>query len=1099
MDQSSIHEIFSKAAQEFAAHVALEQGHRVITYRELEDESNRLANFLISAGAAPHSIVAIMSRDAARVVTAILAILKARGAFAPFDPLMPDNRLRVMAEQITPRWFITDAEHLERLAEIVSGIDGRVKVVCADAYEPASEVSESVEVIRGYAGYTLTENPGVASEPDDMCSIFFTSGSTGTPKGIAGRLKGIAHFVLWEAGAVKAGPGTRVSQLASASFDAFLKDVFVPLSAGGTVCIPESREITRDAKALVDWCEARRVTVLHCVPSLFRSIINVGLTSANFPALRYVVLAGEPLLPIDVGRWVEAFGDRIQLINLYGPTETTLTKLFHFVSVADKDRRSVPIGKPIPGGAAVVIDAQGHACAPGEVGEILIRTPYRAHGYFNDPEKTAKVFVPNPFNDDPNDIVYRTGDYGRVLPDGNFEFVSRKDHQVKIRGVRIELNEIENVLRKHESVTDVAVIDRKDAIGNKYLCAYVVLNRDVEQAALRRHLARWLPDTMMPSALIRLSALPHTMNGKVDRTNLPAPGMDGSRAAPYVAPRTAIEEVIANVWASVLEVERVGVTDSFFDLGGHSLLATQVISRVRSALRVDVGVRQLFEGPTVAELATAVETALKSGAATPPRIERASRTGALPLSFAQQRLWFLDQLEPGNAFYNVPAAIRMNGRLNIGALGDALQEIVHRHETLRTSFRNVNGEPEQYIAATLEMPLEVTDLSSLTDAEREPRVADLVTEWACRPFDLERGPLVRAHLLRLGEEEHVLLFSMHHIVGDLWSIGVLVNEWATLYEAFSAGQPSPLEPLPVQYADYAIWQREWLSSDVLEAQLDYWRKQLADAPTVLNMATDGPRGNQTFAGARLPVSLPAQLSRELEALSRREGTTLYMTLLTAFGVTLRYQTRQNDILVGTPIAGRQQLELENLIGFFINTLVLRLNFAGDPSFRELLRRVRETALGAYAHQDLPFEKLVEKLRPERSLNHNPLFQVNFTLDQVPVRETRVAGVAMTPVEADKGMVQFDLVLHLANSPEGVVGALQYQTGLFAADTMKRFFEQFEHVLRAALARPEVKLSELCARLDELERERWADQHKEIADVGLRKLKGASRRAIAAEV
>jgi amino acid adenylation domain-containing protein len=1098
MDQSSIHQVFSKAAREYASHIALEQSDHAITYRELEDESNRLANFLISSGVSEHSIIAIMTRDAARVVTAILAILKTRCAFAPFDPLMPDNRLRVMAEQITPRWFITDAEHLERLAEIVSGFEDCVKVVCADGYE--RDASQTVEVVRGYAQYTRTENPAIESHPDDMCSIFFTSGSTGTPKGIAGRLKGIAHFVLWEAGAVGAGPGTRVSQLASPSFDAFLKDVFVPLCAGGTVCIPESREITQDARALVDWCEAARVSVLHCVPSLFRSIINVGLTSDNLPALRHVVLAGEPLLPIDVGRWFETFGDRIQLINLYGPTETTLTKLFHFVNVSDKDRRTVPIGKPIPGGAAVIIDAQGRACAPGEVGEILIRTPYRAHGYYNDPEKTARVFVPNPFNNDPNDIVYRTGDYGRVLADGNFEFVSRKDHQVKIRGVRIELTEIENVLRTHESVTDVAVIDREDAIGNKYLCAYVVLNRDVEQGVLRRHMARWLPDTMMPSALIRLSALPHTMNGKVDRTNLPAPGLDESRAgAPYVAPRTTIEEVIANIWAGVLAVERVGVTDSFFDLGGHSLLATQVISRVRSALRVDVGVRQLFEAPTVADLAVAVETALKNGAATPPRIERASRTGPLPLSFAQQRLWFLDQLESGSAFYNVPAAIRMSGRLNISALAEALQEIVRRHDTLRTSFRNVNGEPEQYVVPTLEVPLDVTDLSSLAESNRETRVAEYAKDWSCRPFDLERGPLVRAHLLRLGDEEHVLLFSMHHIVGDLWSIGVLVREWSTLYQAFAAGQPSPLEQLPVQYADYAVWQREWLRDEVLEAQLNYWREQLADAPTVLNLLTDGPRGNQTFEGARLPVSLPTELSLELETLSRREGATLFMTLLTAFGMTLRYQTRQNDILIGTPIANRQQLEVENLIGFFLNTLVLRLNFTGDPSFRDLLRRVRETALGAYAHQDLPFEKLVEKLRPERNLSHNPLFQVAFTLDQVPVRETTMAELTMTPVDADKGMVQFDLVLHLVNSPEGVVGTLQYQTALFATETMTRFREQFEHVLRAGVARPEVKLSELCAGLDELERNHRADQHKEIADFGLRKLKGARRHAIAAEV
>jgi Condensation domain len=421
---------------------------------------------------------------------------------------------------------------------------------------------------------------------------------------------------------------------------------------------------------------------------------------------------------------------------------------------------------------------------------------------------------------------------------------------------------------------------------------------------------------------------------------------------------------------------------------------------------------------------------------------------------------------------------------------------VRRHETLRTSFRNVNGEPTQFVAPTLELPLDVSDLSTLAEHPRETSVAGYASEWASLPFDLERGPLVRVRLLRLGEEEHILLFSMHHIVGDLWSMGVLVREWATLYKAFSAGRPSPLEELPVQYVDYAIWQRQWLRGEVLDAQLDYWRRQLADAPTVLSLPTDRPRLNQNFAGARLGVALSGLLAVELKALSRREGVTLFMALLTAFGATLHYQTRQTDILIGTPIANRQQLEVENLIGFFLNTLVLRLNFAGDPTFRELLRRVREAALGAYAHQDVPFEKLVEELRPERSLSHNPLFQVAFTLDQVPVHETKVAGLTMTPVEADKRMVQFDLVLHLANRGESVAGTLQYQTGLFEANTMQRFWTQFEDVLSTGVARPEAKLSEIAAKLDEAESRRLADKQKEITAFGLQKLKTTRRQAVA---
>jgi amino acid adenylation domain-containing protein len=605
MEQESIQDIFSRVAARYASRVALDQGSRLTTYGELEYESNQLANFLISSGVNTGSIVAIMAGNPAQIVKAMLAILKARCAFAPFDPLMPVNRLQGMAEQIKPTWFIVESEHLEKVAQIATGIEDRVKVVCVDGSDAEEQDWGTLTVFRGYARQDLTTNPGLESDPDALCSIFFTSGSTGKPNAIAGRLKGIAHFVLWEAGALGVREGTRISQLTSPSFDGFLKDVFTPLCAGGTVCIPESREITLDARALVDWIEASRLNVLHCVPSVFRTLINVGLTVDNFPELQYVVMAGEPLLPADVGRWVETFADRIRLVNLYGPTETTLTKLFHFVDVSDKERRSVPIGKPIPGAAAVIIDEQGRACKPGEVGEILIRTPYRAHGYYNDPGKTAAVFVPNHFGNDPGDVVYRTGDYGRLLADGNFEFVGRKDHQVKIRGVRIELPEIENVLRAHESVTDVAVIDREDAMGNKYLCAYVVLDGDVEPGVLRQHLAKSLPEFMMPSAIIKLSSLPHTVNGKLDRKALPTP----SAQQAYVAPRTAIEEVVAGIWANALWVDQVGVYDNFFELGGHSLLATLVISDVNAALNTEVPLRRLFEGPTVAELSASVEAA----------------------------------------------------------------------------------------------------------------------------------------------------------------------------------------------------------------------------------------------------------------------------------------------------------------------------------------------------------------------------------------------------------------------------------------------------------------------------------------------------------
>ena len=1078
MAMESIQEIVSKVAAGYPSSVAIERGAAHVTYEELENESNRLASFLIASGARAGSIVAIVAADPARVVTAILGVLKASCVFAPFDPLMPVGRLRAMAEQIAPRWFVIESEYLPKVAEIAADLaDDDVSVVCIDQYPR----------------FTSTSRPAVESKPDDMCSIFFTSGSTGKPKGIAGRLKGIAHFALWEAAALGVGPGTRVSQLTSPSFDGFLKDVFVPLCAGGTVCVPENRDVALDARRLVKWIEECGLNVLHCVPSVFRSLINVGLVAENFPALRNVVMAGEPLLPADVARWTETFGERIQLVNLYGPTETTVTKLFHFVRATDKERRSVPIGKPMPGAAAVVIDAEGRACPPGEVGEIIIRTPYRALGYYNQPEMTAEVFVPNPLSRNRDDIVYRTGDYGRVLDDGNFEFVGRKDQQVKIRGVRIELAEIENLLRGHEGVRDVVVVDRDDAMGNKYLCAYVVIDPGVETGVLRQHLAKSLPEFMMPSAIIELESLPRTVNGKIDRKALPAPASDTTA---YVAPRSTVEEVVAGIWAEVLGVERVGVEDNFFDLGGHSLLATQVMSRVSAALQVEVPLRRLFEGPTVAELAAALEGALRDGVTGAPRIERVSRDGSLPLSFAQQRLWFLDQLEAGSAFYNVPAAVRLNGELKVEVLRKALEEIIRRHEALRTSFPTVDDRAVQSIAPALELPFDLIDLNELSGREQESSIASQTCEWSSLPFDLAHGPLLRVRLLRLSDTEHVLLFCMHHIVGDLWSMNLLVREWASLYEAFSNGKASPLAELPVQYADYAVWQREWLRDGVLDEQLDYWRKQLNDAPAVLSLPADKSRSDHSFEGVRLNVALPESVSSEVKALSRREGATLFMTLLAAFGATLHHHAQQTDILVGTPIANRQHAEVENLIGLFLNTLVLRIDLGGDPSFRELLRRVRDVSLGAYAHQDVPFEKLVEELRPDRSLSHNPLFQVAFTLDQVQPAQTTLSGLTLTPVEMDKGMVQFDLILHLVDAGESIVGTLQYQTGLFETGTMQRFFRHFETVLVNAVESPEIKLSELAAVLSEADRELLAEESKQVAAFSFERLKTARRQAVA---
>ncbi|HYH80726.1 MAG TPA: condensation domain-containing protein, partial [Longimicrobium sp.] len=649
---------------------------------------------------------------------------------------------------------------------------------------------------------------------------------------------------------------------------------------------------------------------------------------------------------------------------LYGPTEGTILASAHPVP-QDGIVYGHPIGRPLGNVRLYVCDALGSPQPAGVPGELLIGGAGVARGYLGRSAMTAERFVPDPFSVEGGARLYRTGDRARWRADGTLEFLGRTDFQAKIRGFRIEPGEIEAVLSAHAEVREARVIVWEDAPGEQRLVAYVVGGVGADE--LREHLRRSLPEYMMPAAFVLLEALPLTPNGKLDRKALPAPeyAADADR---YAAPRTPTEEVLAGIWAEVLRLERVGVEESFFELGGHSLLATRVVSRIRDVFAIELPLRALFEGPTVAELAGRVEEMRRAELPVLPPVVPTERAGTLPLSFAQERLWFIDRLEPGSAVYNISLAWRLAGALDERALERSLSEIVRRHEALRTVFAEVDGSPVQVIAPFGGFVVPVEDLSVLGEVEREAALRRRAGEEALQPFDLAAGPLFRAALLRLGAEDHVLLLSMHHIVSDGWSMGVLFGEMSTLYAAYREGRESPLPELAVQYADYAVWQREQLAGEVLDRQLAYWRERLAGAPELLELPTDHPRPRvQTYRGATVPVELSPELLERLQVVGRSEGATLYMTLLGAFQVLLGKYAGSEDVVVGSPIAGRTRGEVEELIGIFVNTLVLRTDLSGDPSFREVLRRAREATLGAHEHQELPFEKLVVELQPERSL------------------------------------------------------------------------------------------------------------------------------------
>jgi amino acid adenylation domain-containing protein len=1026
-DENCIHQLFEAQVSKTPEAIAVSDGEHTLSYEELNRRANQLAHFLQRTGVGPEHCVGICLGRSVRMIVCMLGVLKSGAAYLPLDPAYPAQRLSFMMEDAGARVVLT-------AGGLVEGVDGRdTKVVRLD--------SEWAEI-----AVESEENPANSIGPDNLAYVIYTSGSTGRPKGVAITHYSAVTMIHWAQSAFEAEHMAGVMASTSICFDLSVFEIFVPLSWGGKVIVAEN------ALQLPKLQHAGPITLINTVPSAMTELVRADAIPAS---VRVVNLAGEPLKGSLVQQVYE-YEAVLQVWNLYGPSEDTT---YSTAALLSRDSSEPPtIGRPVANTQVYLLDELMQPVPVGIPGELYIGGDGLARGYLDRPELTAEKFVPNPFSRQAGARMYDTGDLARYLSDGQIEFLGRIDHQVKIRGYRIEIGEIEAMLCGHTSLREAVVAAREDTPGDKRLVAYLVgaEGQALSVSQLRAHLSTKLPDYMVPSAFVELEQLPLTPNGKIDRKALPAPEQARGTGVDYVEARTPVEEVVAGVWREVLVRERVGVSDNFFELGGHSLLATRVLSRVREVFGVEVALRRLFEEPTVAGLAQSVEAELRAGtgvSAVP--LAAVSREEELPLSFAQQRLWFLEQLEPGSTAYNMPAAVRLTGELNVGALAQAMSEIIRRHEVLRTSFTLRDGRPVQLIAEARPISLAPVDLSHLSEEERENEARRLATEEAARPFDLSSGPLLRVSLLRLGEDEHILIVTMHHIVSDGWSMGILVHELATLYAAFSAGEASPLPELQIQYADYAHWQREWLQGEVLEEQLRYWREQLGDAPPLLTLPTDRPRpAVQTDHGAVHSLRLSASLTAALRALSQREGTTLFMTLLAAFQTLLSRYSEQEEIVVGTAIANRTRAEIEPLIGFFINTLALRTSLSGEPSFRELLQRVRETALGAYMHQDVPFEMLVEELEPERSLSYSPLFQVMFVLQNAPQERVEVQGLRISQLGNEHTTTKFDLTLFVEEGAEHLTAAIRYNTDLFNAQTITRMMNQFEVLLEDAAAHPD---------------------------------------------
>ncbi|MGF2506089.1 amino acid adenylation domain-containing protein, partial [Ralstonia pseudosolanacearum] len=1031
MSELSIPALFEQQVARDPEAIAVTFGETRLSYAALNARANRLAHHLLALGVQPEDRVAVALHRCVDLPVAMLAIFKAGAVYLPVDPNYPAERIAFMLDDARPALLLTTSTagagmHTPGLRQL-----------CLDDL-----------ALDGLPAH----NPGLPIAPQHAAYLIYTSGSTGKPKGVLVSHRGVPHLVSTHMRRCELGPGCRVLQFASPSFDAALSELLRPLLSGATSVMAPPDDLVPGAP-LAALLLRERVTHVTLPPAVLAVMPEDSLAS-----VRYLIVAGEAVSPALVERWHH--GRR--MINAYGPTEATVLASMSAPMAGADD---LSIGTPIDNTQIHLLDAMLRPVPIGAAGELCIGGPGVARGYLNRPGLTAERFVADPFGA-PGARLYRSGDLGRWRHDGTLEFLGRIDEQVKIRGFRIEPGEVQAVLEQHPEVAQATVIAREDQPGNRQLVGYVVAaeNTQPEPAMLRRHLAEHLPDYMVPAAVVMLEALPLTPNGKIDRKALPAPeaGADASQA--YEAPQGEAETELARIWGEILKRDRIGRTDQFFELGGHSLLAVRTVTAMRQAFGVDVAVRDLFAWPVLKDLAEHLRQAARADL---PAISAAERGAQVPMSFAQRALWFLAQIDGITQVHLVPIGVQLRGHLDRDALRRALDRIVARHEALRTTFAVADGQPVQRIlpAHAARLHLDETDLRG--HGHPHDALQRLIALECETPFDLGTDPAIRSRLIRQADDAYTLLVTLHHIATDGWSVGVFLRELGALYNAFTQAQDDPLPALALQYADYSLWQQRWMASDAPQRQAAYWKTMLADAPEQLELPTDHPRPlRRAYAGALLDVTLDATLTAGLKALSRRHGTTLFMTLLTGWAILLSRLSRQRDVVIGTAVANRGHAEVEPLIGFFANMLALRVDLDDAPTVGQLLRQVKARAIAAQQHEDLPFEHVVELTRPTRSLARNPLFQVVFVWQNTPEEALALNGLTATPLRMEtRTTAKFDLTLALQETGDRISGGIEYATALFEPGTIERFAGYLRTLLQAMVdddARPVDRLPMLPA-------------------------------------
>ena len=1021
------------AFSQFPERVAIDAGGRTVTYRELDLLADAAARKLAQNGVVPGTVCALLVEDRVDMLTLLLGVMRYGCVFMPLDPVYPDRRIESMLRLVGQCGLFVDASNRERLNRIVASVQD-IHIMEAESallsMPPSDHAIEPLEI-----------------QKSDPLYIYFTSGTTGAPKGIVGKNSGIAHFIDWEIRSFAVGDGWRVAHLTSPAFDASLRDFFVPLCTGGTICIPEERTAALNGLRLRQWLEEQEIQLLHCTPSLFKVLCDEALGENSYPKLHTILLAGEELHPQDVRQWLETIGRRIQLVNMYGPSETTLLKTAHFVHESDTLKERLPIGTPISNTRIVIVNHDGQICPAGAKGEIYIRTPYRTLGYLNDPEATAGSFIPNPFGNKAEDIVYKTGDFGRFLDNGSIEFLGRGDRQVKIRGNRVELKEIEMQLLYHPEVDQCLVLARKrDYNGELFLVAYVVTKGEVNSASLRDFLKESCPDYFIPAYFIFIDQIPLTPNNKVDTKALPDPLK--MEPVSFTPPENRTEEVLAGIWRALFHLDQVGVEQDFFNLGGHSLTAVTLCARILKAFQVDVPLREIFDRPTVRLQAQLIDQLDKSGFSAVQPVEEREY---YPLSKAQERMYVAAQLRADVTDYNMTAIRIIEGALDFERLRGAFELLIQRHDTLRTTFTVIDGQPVQRVWRKVILPLDQIDLREKVGQLGEDEVIKNVLEDFLRPFQLDEAPLLRVRLARLAEDRYALFYDLHHIISDAVSLGILGKEFMDAYHN------RPLPRLSLQYRDFSLWQAGTSDSD-------YWLDLYAGNIPEQKIPVDFPEaGRFGMKEETLTFELNAPLTKKLRQFTNDAEITSFMLLAAVYAVLLARYSGQNDIVIGVPAAGRNHADLEGIIGMFVNILPLRFYVAGESPFREFVQEVKRMSIAAFDNQDYPFDELVRQLGLSRQTDSNPLFDVVFQTHEIPVEtagEAENDEFLILPYENHHSTSKFSLILESYDMGDTFTMTQQFSTALYKRSSIEEMIKLYRDILEQVLESPNILLNDI---------------------------------------